>query len=96
MIPEAVKRLNDTRWFVKRNMLYILRDLDIREVSGYIRPCCQDKNPKVSRTALECLLNVKDSYAIEAIREHLDFQLRGIISAGPHTLRIFQNKGKCC
>ena len=71
MIPEAVKRLNDTRWFVKRNMLYILRDVDIKEVSEYIRPYCQDKNPKVSRTALECLLNVKDRYAIEAIREHL-------------------------
>ena len=71
VIPEAVKRLNDIRWFVKRNMLYILRDLDIKEVSEYIRPYCQDKNPKVSRTALECLLNVKDSYAIETIREHL-------------------------
>ena len=71
VIPEAVKRLNDTRWFVKRNMLYILRDLDIKEVSEYIKPYCQDKNPKVSRTALECLLNVKDSYAIETIREHL-------------------------
>ena len=29
------------------------------------------KNPKVSLTALKCLLNVKDSYAIETIREHL-------------------------
>lgn len=71
IIPEAVKRLNDPRWFVKRNMLYILRDLDIKEVSEYIRPCCQDENPKVSLTALKCLLNVKDSYAIETIREHL-------------------------
>ena len=43
VIPEAVKRLNDTRWFVKRNMLYILRDLDIKEVSEYIRPYCQDE-----------------------------------------------------
>ncbi len=71
IIPEAVKRLNDTRWFVKRNMLYILRDLDIKEVSEYIRPYCQDENPKVSLTALKCLLNVKDSYAITTIREHL-------------------------
>lgn len=71
IIPEAVKRLNDTRWFVKRNMLYILRDLDIKEVSEYIRPYCQDNNPKVSLTALKCLLKVKDSYAIETIKGHL-------------------------
>ena len=37
----------------------------------HIRPCCQDKNPKVSLTALKCLLHVKDSYAIGTIREHL-------------------------
>jgi hypothetical protein len=71
IIPEAVKRLNDTRWFVKRNMLYILRDLDIKEVSEYIRPHCQDENPKVSLTALKCLLNVRDSHAIESVRKHL-------------------------
>ena len=71
IIPEAVKRLNDTRWFVKRNMLYILRDLDVREVCEYIRPYCRDQNPKVSLTALKCLLSVKDSYAIDTIREHL-------------------------
>jgi hypothetical protein len=71
IIPEAVKRLNNTRWFVKRNMLYILRGLDIKEVSEYIRPYCQDENPKVSLTALKCLLNVKDGYAIETIRRHL-------------------------
>jgi hypothetical protein len=71
IIPETVKRLSDSRWFVKRNMLYILRDLDVQEVSEYIRPCCRDQNPKVSLTALKCLLNVKDPYAIETIREHL-------------------------
>lgn len=71
VIPEAVKRLNDTRWFVKRNMLYILRDLDIKEVSEYIRPHCEDKNSMVSLTALKCLLNVKDGYAIETVRRHL-------------------------
>lgn len=71
IIPEAVKRLDDTRWFVRRNMLYILRDLDIREVSEYIRPYCQDKNPKVSLAAMKCLLDVGDSYAIASVREHL-------------------------
>jgi HEAT repeat protein len=71
VIPATVKRLDDSRWFVKRNMLYILRDLDVHEVCEYIRPCCRDENPKVSLTALKCLLNAKDTYAIETVRGHL-------------------------
>jgi hypothetical protein len=71
IIPEAVKRLQDDRWFVKRNMLYILQDTDTREVSESIRPFCKDENPKVSVLALKCLLNSRDHYAIEIIRENL-------------------------
>ena len=71
VIGEAVERLNDARWFVKRNMLYILRDLDIKEASEYIRPHCNDENSKVRLTALKCLLSVRDAYAVETIRRHL-------------------------
>jgi hypothetical protein len=71
IIPEAVKRLQDDRWFVKRNMLYMLQDTDTREVSEFIRPFCKDENPKVSVLALKCLLNSRDHYAIEIIRENL-------------------------
>jgi HEAT repeat protein len=71
IIPEAVKRLQDDRWFVKRNMLYILQDTDTREVSKSIRPFYKDENPKVSVLALKCLLNSRDHYAIEIIRENL-------------------------
>jgi hypothetical protein len=68
---EAVKRLHDDRWFVKRNMLYILQDTDSRGVSESIRPYCLHENRKVSIAALKCLLNNRDPYAIEIIREHL-------------------------
>jgi hypothetical protein len=71
IVPEAVKRLHDDRWFVKRNMLYILQDTDTREVRESIRPVCRDENPKVSVTALKCLLNSRDHYAIEIIKENL-------------------------
>lgn len=71
VIDEAIKRLRDERWFVKRNMLYILRETDIKEVTEYIRPCCRHENYKVSIAALKCLLDVKDNYAVEIIREYL-------------------------
>jgi hypothetical protein len=71
IVPEAVKRLHDDRWYVRRNMLYILQDSDCRKVSESIRPLCRDENPKVSVLAFKCLLNYRDPYAIEMIRENL-------------------------
>jgi hypothetical protein len=71
VIPEVIKRLNDERWFVQRNMLYILSETDSREVAAYIKPFCKNENSKVRVAAIKCLLNAGDSYAIDIIREHL-------------------------
>jgi len=72
VIPEATKRLNDDRWFVQRNMLYILSETDSKEVAAYIKPFCKNENLKVRVAAIKCLLNAGDNYAIEIIREHLN------------------------
>lgn len=71
VIPEALKRLNDERWFVQRNMLYILSETDSKEVAAYIKPFCKNENSKVSVAAIKCLLSAGDNYAIEIIREQL-------------------------
>ena len=71
VIPEATKRLNDDRWFVQRNMLYILSETDSKEVAAYIKPFCKNENSKVRVAAIKCLLNAADNYAIEIIREQL-------------------------
>lgn len=76
IVPEIIKRLDDERWFVKRNMLYLLSETDCSEVIEYIRPCCRDENPKVNIVALKCLLNMGDSYAIEIIKEYLRSNVR--------------------
>jgi len=78
IIPEAVKRLHDDRWFVRRNMLYILQDTDTREVRESIRPFCNDENRKVSVAALKCLLKHRDHYAIEMMREHLTSESKDV------------------
>ena len=72
VIPEATKRLNDERWFVQRNMLYILSETDSKEVAAYIKPFCKNENSKVRVAAIKCLLNAGDNYAVEIIREHLN------------------------
>jgi HEAT repeat protein len=71
VIPEATKRLNDDRWFVQRNMLYILSETDSKEVAAYIKPFCKNENSKVRVAAIKCLLNAGDTYAVEIIREYL-------------------------
>jgi HEAT repeat protein len=72
LIPEALKRLADERWFVKRNMLYMLAETSSKEVAEQIKPYCRNENPKVSLAAMKCLLSIGDSYAIEMLREFLD------------------------
>lgn len=71
VIPEAVRRLEDDRWFVKRNMIYILNEIDCKEAIDSIRPLSRHDNLKVSIPAIKYLLNAGDTYAKELIKELL-------------------------
>jgi len=70
-IPEAIKRLDDTRWYVKRNMLFILSESGSREALPYIRPYCYHDNLKLSFQALRYLLKADERYGIEVLRRYL-------------------------
>lgn len=76
LIPEAIKRLADERWYVKRNMLYMLAETGNKEIISQIRPYCRHENPKVSSAAMKCLLNAGDSYAVAILGEYLDSKER--------------------
>jgi hypothetical protein len=87
VIPEALKRLGDGRWFVKRNMLYLLGEINSQEALPHIRPYSRHENRKVSFEAMKCLLNAGDSYGTEAIRYFIRSEIpenveRGINFAG--------------
>jgi hypothetical protein len=71
LVDEALRRLNDSRWFVKRNMLYLLRGCKNKEVIPHVRPYCEHENPKVSFEAMKCLLSLKDNYAVEKLTAYL-------------------------
>jgi hypothetical protein len=71
IIPEAVKRLGDSRWFVKRNMLYILGECGHSDILAHVRPYCRHENLRVSIEAIKCLLNAGDLYGINTVREYL-------------------------
>ncbi|RMG75274.1 MAG: HEAT repeat domain-containing protein, partial [Nitrospirae bacterium] len=68
-VEEAVKLLGDSRWFVKRNMLYILSEAGYEESLPYVKPYCRHENSKVRLEAIKCLLKFNDPYGIEALKE---------------------------
>jgi hypothetical protein len=70
-VPEAIKRLDDTRWYVKRNMLFVLSESSSREALPYVRPYCYHENLKLSFQALRYLLKADERYGIEALRRYI-------------------------
>jgi len=105
-IPHILQRLGDKRWFVKRNMLYILGELKREEVIPHVRPYCRHENPKVSLEAIRCLLNLGDTYGVDALRDCLksesrDLVLQAIMLSGtfrlyevvPELIRLLKKRG---
>ncbi len=92
VIPETVERLEDDRWFVKRNMLFILMDCGNEEDLKKARPCCCHDNPKVSFEAIKCLLKAGDNDGVKMIRQYMqdeskDLVQRGIMLSGAYKVK---------
>lgn len=70
-VSEAIKRLDDKRWFVKRNMLLILSESSSREALPYVRPYCYHDNHKLSFHALKYMLRADERYGIDVLKGYL-------------------------
>jgi hypothetical protein len=80
VIPETLRRLEDSRWFVKRNMLFILMDCGNDDALKKARPCCDHENPKVSFEGIKCLLKAGDDYGVAALKKHLNSESKELIA----------------
>jgi hypothetical protein len=89
---EAVKRLNDTKWYVQRNMLFILKKCGTREMIQLARPYCDNNNPKVSFEAIYCLLEIQDDYPVKTLRKYLRSRRRDLIMKTVATVGAFKVK----
>jgi len=69
--PEAMKHLKDDRWYVKRNMLFILAEIENKDAASHVKPYCHHENPRVSFQAIKYLLKTGDPYSGEVLREYL-------------------------
>jgi hypothetical protein len=81
-VPEAVKRLDDKRWFVTRNMLYILSEFGGGEVLEYVKPYTRHENQKVRLDAIRLLVKAGDAYGIQVLRDYLKSESDAIVEQG--------------
>jgi hypothetical protein len=70
-VSEAIKRLDDKRWFVKRNMLFILSESSSRDALPYVRPYCYHDNLKLSFHALKYMLRADERYGTDVLKGYL-------------------------
>jgi hypothetical protein len=92
VIPETLRRLEDDRWFVKRNMLFILMECGNGDELKNARPCCDHENPKVSFEAIKCLLKAGDHYGVTSLRRYLNSEsqelaAKAVMLAGSYRVR---------
>jgi len=71
VISEAIRRLNDNRWYVVRNMIYLLREYGRKEYLKHVRPFTRDKNKRVRIEALKTLLHYGDREGTSCLKAYL-------------------------
>ncbi len=69
--PYVINKLNDKRWFVVRNMLYLLRECDGRSYVSYIKKFVKHKNTSICIEAVKTLLHFNTPDAIPFLKLYL-------------------------
>lgn len=105
VFPEAIRRLNDPRWYVVRNMMYLIREAGGIKYVNHVRRLARDKNEKICFEAVKTLMHFKASDSLSYIKFHLngdDPELRSHIirltgtyrfeGAVPYLLQLLEEK----
>jgi len=71
VIPHAVSRLNDGRWFVVRNMIYLIRECKGTGEADKIRKLVRHDNATIRMEAVKTLLHFRTPDAISHVRTFL-------------------------
>jgi hypothetical protein len=71
VLPEALKMLNDERWYVARNMIYLIRECGGSQHAKQIRQFAKHKNKKVSFEAVRTLIHFNTPDAFSHLKLYL-------------------------
>jgi hypothetical protein len=105
VLDHIARRLRDSRWYVLRNMLYLLRECRGQSYASEVKDFLDHEVPVVCLEALRTLLSFQDpdadSYVIKFLRsEVFQLQMGAIRLAGayriknsaPHLIRLLKQK----
>ena len=73
-IQTIVKGLRDSRWFVVRNIIYILRQIGDKKAVEYLLNSAKHPDLRVRKEAIKALGELKSIHAIQTLRYGLDDQ----------------------
>lgn len=79
ILPEAMRRLNDKRWYVVRNMLYLVRECGGAKYVGTIKTFAKHEDKRISIEAVKTLLHFSVPATFPYVRLYLhskDLELR--------------------
>jgi hypothetical protein len=106
IVPEAVRRLNDERWYVLRNMIYLIRECGGVKHVHQIKPFAKHADKRISVEAVKTLLHFNVPGTFPYVRLYLqsrDLELRDQVirlagiyrlkEAVPYLLEILEKKG---
>ncbi|RMG58757.1 MAG: HEAT repeat domain-containing protein [Deltaproteobacteria bacterium] len=69
-IPDIIAYLEDSRWFVVRNMLTILGSMNNPDVAPYVVNCLSHEDPRVQKEAIKALSKIPGPLAIKTLGEY--------------------------
>lgn len=70
-VPAILAHLDDSRWFVQRNMIYLLAECDPDGAVSQVRPLCASENARVSFEAIRYVLRAGDPTGVAPLLGHL-------------------------
>jgi hypothetical protein len=101
----AIKRLDDARWYVVRNILYLIRECNGHAYAADIRKLARHRNINICLEAVKTLLHFKTPDSVSFLKLHLqseDTELRKgavnlagaykISEAVPYLVRLLEKK----
>jgi len=78
VFKESLKRLADRRWYVRRNILYVLSEVGVGPTAGSIKPFCRDSDPRVCLEAAKCLVRSGEETGVNTLRDMMRSEQKGV------------------
>jgi hypothetical protein len=71
VVDLAIKNLNDDRWYVIRNMVYLIRECGSKKYVNYVRKFAKHSDARIAMEALKTLIHFKTVDSIQYLKVNI-------------------------